>query len=107
MSTRDKVVLLVKREVDDIEQKASEFEWDARSVGDVQSSTFYDAQADTLSHLKENLERFLEYLELNADDEATNQDFYLDGIIASCELYTRKLRRILSKLREDYTDVQE
>lgn len=107
MNKREKVASLVSKELDNIEQKASEFEWDARSVGDVQSSTFYDAQADTLQMCKVHLESFAEYLDLNSDDDATNQDFYVDGMIAACEMYVRKLRRILNKLREDYQGVQE
>ena len=109
MTNRSKLLKIVSSLIDNLENKASQNEWDARTVADAGNSTFYDAKADTYVDLKSNLERFQEFIETNADDSATNQDFYLEGMIASAKFYVSSLERILEKLREgtDYVPKDE
>lgn len=109
MTNRNKLLHIVSALIDNLENKASQNEWDARTVADTGNSTFYDAKADTYVDLKANLERFQEFVESNADDNATNQDFYLEGMIASAKFYVSSLERILEKLREgtDYVPKDE
>lgn len=109
MTQREKLLHIVRSLIDNLENKVSQNEWDARTVADVGNSTFYDAKADTFIDLRTNLERFKEFAEFNADDNATNQDFYLEGMIASAKFYVSSLERILEKLREgtDYVPKDE
>ena len=109
MTKRNKLLHVVRSFVDNLENKASQNEWDARTVADTGNSTYYDAKADAYTDLKANLERFQEYVETNADDNATNQDFYIEGMIDAAKFYFSSLERILEKLREgtDYVPKDE
>lgn len=100
---------LINSLIDNIGNKSSESEWDARTVADAGNSAYYDGKADTYSYLVGTLENLKDFVEMNSDDDASYQDFYIEGMIDSAGFFVRSLQRIVDKLREgtDYVPKNE